>query len=202
MLRLTGLSPLDDGVILNNALFADSDGYVLQPLALRQKTNEPIERYRIRIQLISAQRLPLSSDLFVDTRLSTDPSIAPQPTQRTSTIRGKALNPVWNEMVEYQIDTTASLLDLTFVHLEIRNKSLLAQWVKPIGAAPRGYHHLPLYDPLCSRYVFATLFVKIEVDVIREEDRGLASPPYMRHRSSSSSSSMSSIVASKVLSRP
>jgi phosphatidylinositol phospholipase C delta len=58
------------------------------------------------------------------------------------------------------------MLALTFLHLEIKGKGLVAQWTRPITAAPRGYHHLPLYDPLFSRYVFATLFVRIDVDVL------------------------------------
>ena len=158
---------LDEGMVLNNALFADSRGYVLKPPALRQKLSESTNRYRLRIQVISAQRLPLSSDLYVQGCLSSETSEAhPYPHRRTSAIKHKSLNPVWDEPLTFEFNTTPSMLELTFVHLEIRNRNLVAQWVRPVSTAPRGYHHLPLYDPLFSRYVFATLFVRIDVDIL------------------------------------
>jgi len=88
--------------------------------------------------------------------------------KRTATIRGKALNPTWDETLVFEHTTTPSLLALTFLHIEIKSKGLSAQWTKPVESAPRGYHHLPLYDPLFSRYVFATLFVRIDVDALHE----------------------------------
>jgi phosphatidylinositol phospholipase C delta len=162
-----GAHALDEATKLNHALFADSQGYVLKPPALRSKLQEPVKRHRIRLQVISAQRLPISSDLFVEARISHGDAEVPPP-KRTDVIKGKALNPIWDHQLCFEIDTTASMLALTFLHLEIKNKSLLAQWARPITMAPRGYHHLPLYDPLFSRYVFATLFVRIDVDVLND----------------------------------
>jgi phosphatidylinositol phospholipase C delta len=148
-------------MILNHALFADTPGYVLKPPALRSKLQEPQQTYQVRVKVISAQRLPLSSDLFVEARMGSQ-------TRRTTMTQGTTLNPIWNDSLNFTITTTASMLSLTFLHLQIRNRQLVAQWVKPISQAPRGYHHLPLYDSLLSRYVFATLFVRVDVLVVEE----------------------------------
>ena len=150
---------IDEPSILNHALFADTGGYVLKPPALRHKVVEVPAAYHIRIQVISAQRLP-AQDLFVEARIGDQ-------SKRTSKVEGMALNPVWNETMEFCLRTTASMLDLGFLQLELKNKTqgLVARWAKPIARAPRGYHYLPLYDGLFSRYVFATLFVRIDVSV-------------------------------------
>lgn len=151
---------VDFGAALNHALFVDTDGYVLKPLSLRQKVIEPPTRYQIRIKIISAQRLPLSSDLYVEATLG-------QTTRRTACVPGRALNPIWNETIAFTIECTPSMLDLRFLRLEIRqpnNKMALAHWMRTVSASPRGYRYLPLYDALFSKFVFAKLFVKIEVD--------------------------------------
>lgn len=152
---------IDQGTILNHALFADTQGYVLKPLALRQKISEMPVSARIRIEIISAQRLPLSSDLYVEGQID-------EHEQETKVVKGTSMAPAWNETFDWTVTSVPSLLDLTFVRLEIKSKAngLLAQWVRPISAAPKGYHYLPLYDPLFSKYVFATLFVRITVDAI------------------------------------
>jgi phosphatidylinositol phospholipase C delta len=141
---------------MNHAMFTDTLGYVLKPPALRFKLVEPVQTYHIRVKIISAQRLPLTSDLFIEGRLGIQ-------TRRTTTKQGTALNPLWDEALNFTITTTPSMLSLTFLDLQIRNRQMLAQWVRPISQAPRGYHHLPLYDSLLSRYVFATLFVQIDI---------------------------------------
>ena len=156
---------VDEGMVLNHAMFRDTPGYVLKPPALREKVVEKPARYRMRVSIISAQRIPPSSDVFVEATL-TDEADTTFPVKRTASIKGPALNPIWNEQVVFEHTTTESMLALTFLHLRIKNRGLVAQWVKSISAAPRGYHHLPLYDPLFSRFVFATLFVRIDVQVV------------------------------------
>ena len=156
---------VDEGAIINHALFADGPGYVLKPPALRQKLQEPLERHRLRIRIISAQRLPPSSDVYVEVKLINDPS-GPR---KTEMLRGPTVNPHWNEAFAFDLSTTRSKLDLTFLHIRIFSRltsSPLAQWVRPLATAPRGYHHLPLYDSLLSNYVFATLFVRIDLDTL------------------------------------
>ncbi len=149
----------DEGAVLNHALFVDSPGYILKPLALQQKVQETPQQYRIRIQVISAQRLPPSPDVFVEATLGSA-------RQTCTPTKGVALNPQWNETLEFVSAVTPSMLSLTFLHLEIKNRALLAQWVRSLADTPHGYHHLPLYDSLFSRYVFATLFVRIDVDTL------------------------------------
>jgi len=151
------LTSVDEGATLNHAMFIDSPGYILKPLALRQKTPESRQRYRVTIHLISAQRLPPSSDLFVEASIGAA-------SRKTSLLQGVAINPQWEETICFDITIFPSMLCLTFLHLEIKHRTLLAQWVRSLDAAPRGYHHLPLYDSLFSRYVFATLFVRIDID--------------------------------------
>lgn len=165
-MKVAALTP-DEGTTLNHALFGDTLGYVLKPPALRGKVVEHPRRYRIRLHILSAQRLPITPDLHVEARINTGEPGTPT-TKRTSTLKGKAFNPTWDETMAFEIDSTPSMLALTFVQIEIKNKALLAQWARSVHAAPRGYHHLPLYDPLFSRYVFATLFVRIDVDELRE----------------------------------
>ena len=151
------LTSIDKGAVTNHAMFIDSPGYVLKPLALRQKSQEISQRYRIRVVIISAQRLPPSTDLFVEASINCV-------SRKTSPTKSIAFNPLWNETLEFYVDATPTMLSLTCLHLEIKNRTLLAQWVRPLSVAPHGYHHLPLYDSLFSRYVFATLFVRIDID--------------------------------------
>ena len=156
---------VDEGAILNHAMFVDTNGYVLKPLALRHKPPSPEKRqkYFVSVSILSAQRLPLSSDLRVEVTLGVK-------TRSTKSIEGCTLCPTWNETFKYEIECLPSMLDLTFLHIEIKHPkskgSLLAQWVRTLGVAPRGFRYLPLYDSLFSKYVFATIFVNITIDVI------------------------------------
>jgi phosphatidylinositol phospholipase C delta len=156
---------VDEGAILNHAMFVDTNGYVLKPLALRHKTLSPEKRqkYAISVSIISAQRLPLSSDLRVEVTLG-------EKTRTTKSIEGCTLSPTWNETFTYELECLPSMLDLTFLHIEIKHpkskQSMLAQWVRTLGVAPRGFRYLPLYDALFSKYVFATIFVNITIDPI------------------------------------
>jgi phosphatidylinositol phospholipase C delta len=153
---------VDEGAILNHAMFVDTDGYVLKPLALRQKVSELPTKYRVSVSIISAQRLPLSSDPRVEVTLGSKSKI-------TKPVEGCTLSPTWNETFTFDIECLPSTLHLTFLHIEVKHglkRSLLAQWMRTLGAAPRGYHYLPLYDALFSKYVFATIFVKLTMEEI------------------------------------
>ena len=158
---------------LNHGLFVDSPGYVLKPPALRHKLVEPTRRYRLRVRIISAQRLPPSNDISVEVTLTLPQSHDEQRERNTSSVKGPTLNPLWNEAFAFDIQSTPSMLDLTFLHLKINTfkplRPLLAQWIRPLGSTPRGYHHLPLYDSLFSKYVFATVFVRIDLDTLHSD---------------------------------
>ncbi|OCF32784.1 phosphatidylinositol phospholipase C, delta [Kwoniella heveanensis CBS 569] len=186
---------LDESTLLNHAMFHGSNGYILKPPALRQKVQEVLQTYRIRIHIISGQRMPLSPDLYVEATLkpssggsSWSPSAASSSSSsssssagsssapsspgysRTRAVKGVTLNPQFDEIISFEVTTPPSGLILKFIHLEIKNKStgLLAQWIRPIALAPKGYHHLPLYDAMMSRYVFATLFARIDVEEVQQ----------------------------------
>lgn len=152
---------VDEGATLNHAMFVDTPGYVLKPLALRQKVVESPIKYRVSVSVISAQRLPLSSDLWVEVTLDGK-------TRATKPVEGCSLNPTWDQTFAYDLEMVPSMLDLTFLHIHIKHPkskgALLAQWIRTLRAAPKGYHYLPLYDTLFSRYVFATMFAKITIE--------------------------------------
>ncbi|WWC66358.1 uncharacterized protein I206_100259 [Kwoniella pini CBS 10737] len=196
---------LDEGFLLNHAMFHGSTGYILKPLALRSKITETLKRYRIKVDIISGQRMPLSPDLYVEITLkpsstysswssasssSSSSSMSPgfipgslngeqnislppspmSPTKfrRTPTSQGITLNPHWrmNDNIVFDLNITPAELSLNFLHLEVKNRQsgLIAQHIRPLNLVPKGYHHLPLYDGMMSRFVFATLFTKIEID--------------------------------------
>ena len=164
---------IDQGTILNHAMFGDTPGYVLKPLALRQKVIEDRQTFRVSIRIISAQRLPLSSDLYVEGQID-------DVERRTETVKGKSISPFWDNTLEWDIVTTRSMLDTTFVRLEIKAKggigasavgktTTVAQWARAVGRLGeegKGYRYLGLWDELFSRFVFATLFVKVDVRVV------------------------------------
>ncbi|ODN84111.1 hypothetical protein L202_00124 [Cryptococcus amylolentus CBS 6039] len=152
---------LDESTLLNHAMFHGSNGYILKPLALREKIDEQPERYHLTIEVISGQRIPLAPDLYVEATLNG--TVA----RRTKSLSSVTLNPTWDDTLRFELTTKPSLLMLNFLHLEVKNKSLQAQWMRPVGLAPRGYHHLPLYDSLLSRFVFANLFVNIRVEKVQ-----------------------------------
>ncbi|WVQ97242.1 hypothetical protein IAU59_004352 [Kwoniella sp. CBS 9459] len=182
---------LDEATLLNHAMFHASNGYILKPLALRQKIQEVPQTYRIRVHIISGQRMPLSPDLYVEATLkpsssgstssssssssssSAGPASVPSSPSysRTRAVKGVTLNPQFDEIISFEITTPPSALILKFIHLEIKNKStgLLAQWIRPVALSPQGYHHLPLYDAMMSRYVFATLFARIDVQAVQAQ---------------------------------
>lgn len=153
---------LDESILLNHAMFHGSNGYVLKPLALREKVIEMPEKYLLTVRIISGQRTPLCADLYVGAILNGKIS------KRTRALSQVTLNPLWDDTLTFEIISAPSLLMLNFLHLEVRNKALQAQWMRPVGLAPRGYHHLPLYDSLLSRFVFATLFVEITLEKLQD----------------------------------
>lgn len=165
---------IDQGTILNHAMFGDTPGYVLKPLALRQKVIEQRQTFRVKMHIISAQRLPLGSDLYVEGQID-------DVERRTDVVKGASISPYWNQSLEWDIVTVPSMLDTTFLRLEIKSRgspaaaavgktSTVAQWARSVGRMQRearGYRYLGLWDELFSRFVFATLFVRIEVEVVQ-----------------------------------
>jgi phosphatidylinositol phospholipase C delta len=154
----------DDGSLYNDALF-HAGGYVLKPLSLRQKVVESPQKFKLRIQVISAQRLPPTGDLYVEITVGED-------TYRTKATKGASLTPRWDESVEFTIEAKPSLLGLTFIHMAIRlPRGIVAQWTRPLSDTGKGYRYLPLSDRDRSRYLFATLFARIDVVPLAVRER-------------------------------
>lgn len=90
------------------------------------------------------------------------------------------MGPQWDETMEFDITTKPSLLSLVFLHLELKlPKGVVAQWTRPLPDAGRGYRYLPLDDRDRSRYLFATLFVRIDVLCLTPPPSPPASPRLM-----------------------
>lgn len=149
---------LDEGSLFNHALFHAS-GYVLKPECLRVKMIEDPRRFRIRVKIISAQRLPPTADLYVEGTIN-DQTIKTQPSKQSS------LNPHWHETLEFTLTTRPSCMAIEFITLELKGKNTVAQWTRSLADAGRGYRYLPLEDNTRSKYLFATLFVRIDVEDI------------------------------------
>lgn len=155
---------LDQGTILNHALFAPG-GYVLKPPCLRYpKIFEREERITVKLTVISAQRLPPTPDLFVEATL-----LGPDDYEesiRTRRIHEPTLNPRWDATLAFTIVTKPSLLALSFLHLEIKQSGsgLVAQWIRPLADCGRGWRYLPLEDATRSKFLFASLFVRLDIE--------------------------------------
>jgi phosphatidylinositol phospholipase C delta len=147
----------DAGSMYNEALF-HSSGYVLKPLGLRQKVVEETQAYRLRLHIISAQRLPPMDDLYVEATVGDE-------VLRTKATKGVSLTPRWDETLEYIVEARPSVVGMTFVHLEIRlSRGVVAQWTRPLSDTGRGYRYLPLADRDRQKYLFATLFARIDLE--------------------------------------
>lgn len=149
----------DAGSLYNDALF-HAGGYVLKPLALRQKTNEVAQQFRVRVRVISAQRFPPMAGLFVEATVDEE-------TYRTRSTKAASLSPRWDESLEFTVEAKPSCLGLVFLHLAIKtSRGTIAQWTRPLSDSGRGYRYLSLDDRERSRYLFATLFARIDVESI------------------------------------
>lgn len=165
---------LDAGSGFNAALF-HRGGYVLKPAALRSKSGESSVRWGVRVQVISAQRLPPLADLYVEASVG-------DATQRTKAVRAASLGPRWDEVLEFEVEAKPSCLGLVFVHLELKSpRGVVAHVTRPLPDMGRGYRYLPLDDRDRARYLFATVFVKVDVVCLsRSLDESLAPPPSPR----------------------
>lgn len=153
----------DMGTMLNHALFAPG-GYVLKPPCLRfPKMFEREQKITITLNVISAQRLPPTPDLYVEATMFGPDDY--EESARTRRASGATLNPRWDSTLTFTIVTKPSLLALAFLHLEIKQNGngLLAQWIRPLSDCGRGWRYLPLEDGMRSRFLFASLFVRLDV---------------------------------------
>lgn len=155
---------LDQGTILNHALFAPG-GYVLKPPCLRHpKIYEREEKISVKLTVISAQRLPPTPDLYVEATLHGPDDY--EESTKTRRIHEPTLNPRWDSTLTFAIVTKPSLLALSFLHLEIKQSGsgVVAQWIRPLADCGRGWRYLPLEDATRSKFLFASLFVRLDIE--------------------------------------
>lgn len=116
-------------------------------------------------------------------RLSTDATIMPKSSyvlqpgstpaevvrKQTSIVKNNGFNPIWDEQLDMKFEVAGDMLDLVFIRFLVRDEDddeddqPLAMHCASLGSLKQGYRHLPLHDQQMSQYLFATLFVHIDL---------------------------------------
>ncbi|KIY42849.1 PLC-like phosphodiesterase [Fistulina hepatica ATCC 64428] len=115
---------------------------------------------------------PPHSQVDVEAPRDRSGSVSSQPRRyRTSVVKNNGFNPVWEESFCLPFLCQGGMMDLVFLKILIKREDKedeepVALHCSSLGSLARGYRHLPLYDAQLSQYLFATLFVKIEVEDI------------------------------------
>ncbi|KAF9161731.1 Phospholipase C [Actinomortierella ambigua] len=175
----------DRGMQMNSAMFSLNGhcGYVLKPQPLRLAEGETcnhdpapafVKTYPVdvEIEIISAQQLPRPNEAtsgdVVDPVCELELLVPGQPTHKVKTrhISDNGFNPVWNEPFKFRIDYEHhELVFFRFVvHDEdIKFSDLLSAYCISLDAMEQGYRHIQLLDPMGEKYLYSTLFVKINI---------------------------------------
>ncbi|KAG8834855.1 Phospholipase C [Serendipita sp. 399] len=88
---------------------------------------------------------------------------------QTGIVKNNGFNPIWNEQMRLQFEVAGDMLDLVFVRFVVRDEgddedaTPLALYCMSLGSLNQGYRHLPLHDQQMSQYLFASLFVKLDL---------------------------------------
>ncbi|KAJ7180437.1 1-phosphatidylinositol-4,5-bisphosphate phosphodiesterase 1 [Mycena filopes] len=86
----------------------------------------------------------------------------------TGPVKNNGFNPLWNEETCLPFDLVGSMKELIFVEFIVkqdkkREADPLASYIAPLSSLKHGFRHLPLHDIQLSQYLFATLFVHINI---------------------------------------
>ncbi|KDQ32544.1 hypothetical protein PLEOSDRAFT_1034074 [Pleurotus ostreatus PC15] len=89
----------------------------------------------------------------------------------TSVVRHNGFNPVWEEQLRLPFDCVGDMKELIFLKFAVKQEGkggdddeVLAVFCASLGSLQRvGYRHIPLHDVQLSQFLFATLFVRIEI---------------------------------------
>lgn len=192
----TNWQTYDLGQQINEALFnsVNKSGYYLKHKNLRDTKSQVKFKYlnaestfiKFRITVISAQYLPKPSDIkqlnpnvtfqLVKTRLLTDLTVTNLSTEEriivnsatsytTPTIANNGFNPVWNYRFEGLLKNEN---DLNFIRFIVKSDDTpIATNCFNLTDLREGYRHFPLHDMNGEEYIFSSLFVKVEFDVVR-----------------------------------
>ncbi|KAG0227445.1 Phospholipase C [Actinomortierella wolfii] len=175
----------DRGMQMNSAMFSLNGhcGYVLKPQPLRLAAGERcnhdpaptfVKTYPVdvTIEIISAQQLPRPNEAtsgdVVDPVCEIELLVPGQPTvkHKTRHINDNGFNPVWGERFKFRVDYEHhELVFFRFVvHDEdIKFSDLISAYCISLDAMEQGYRHIQLLDPMGEKYLYSTLFVKIEI---------------------------------------
>ncbi|PVG01669.1 hypothetical protein CPB86DRAFT_812298 [Serendipita vermifera] len=88
---------------------------------------------------------------------------------KTAVVKNNGFNPVWEESMSLKFEVAGDMLDLVFIRFIVRDEDdddddrALAMYCTSLGSLRQGYRHLPLHDEQMSQYLFATLFVHIDL---------------------------------------
>ncbi|ONH69120.1 hypothetical protein BON22_1113 [Cyberlindnera fabianii] len=170
-------------------------GYVLKPPQLRDQDpqikfkhiQEHTSYIKFSIDIISGQLLPRPRELKPDEKLDpyvvfelidpvmitpltiTDLSTNRQTTAfcgsySTKNIPMNGFNPLWNTRIE---GTIKDLKTLNFARFLVKTGDTpFAVHCCKLDTLNQGYRHIPLYDLQGEEYIFSTLFVKVNYDVV------------------------------------
>ncbi|KAL4261944.1 Phosphoinositide phospholipase C [Pleurotus pulmonarius] len=88
----------------------------------------------------------------------------------TSVVRHNGFNPVWEEQLRLPFDCVGDMKELIFLRFAVKQEGkggdddeVLAVFCASLGSLQQGYRHIPLHDVQLSQFLFATLFVRIEI---------------------------------------
>nr|WIM36370.1 Ca2+ channel protein Plc [Pleurotus ostreatus] len=88
----------------------------------------------------------------------------------TSVVRHNGFNPVWEEQLRLPFDCVGDMTELIFLRFAVKQEGkggdddeVLAVFCASLGSLQQGYRHIPLHDVQLSQLLFATLFVRIEI---------------------------------------
>ncbi|KAG8866054.1 Phospholipase C [Serendipita sp. 405] len=88
---------------------------------------------------------------------------------QTGIVKNNGFNPIWNDQLQLPFDVSGEMLDLVFIRFAVytegdnEDATPLAMYCISLGTLNQGYRHLPLHDQQMSQYLFASLFVKLDL---------------------------------------
>ncbi|KAL2260078.1 hypothetical protein VTK26DRAFT_6031 [Humicola hyalothermophila] len=180
----------DEGMMLNDGMFAGTNGWVLKPPGLLSDFDEPDlkeqgETLNLRISVLAGQFLPISQDRrkAVGFGVSPNDSFRPRVTVELhienksapivrKTKRGRTSNPDWGhhpKSLDF-LDVENVVQELSFVKFKVEDSSKrfrgdLAAWTCiRLDRLRPGYRCLSLRDPVSRRPILGTLFIRVAKD--------------------------------------
>ena len=163
---------------LNRGRFAVNGGlgYVLKPPWMRG-TGPSLPPLRLRVTVLSCQRLPNNNASYdiADVYVLASIHAAETVERRTHTIDNNGLCPAYGQAVgkmegqgeplEFAVpEPEVALLRIAAMDDDIGKDSLLGQCCLPVTAIRTGVRHVPLFDAHNTRFKFASILCRFEIE--------------------------------------